>query len=489
MRHMVRVARLETSSNDLRQSMYTPRRSQFAANSMGGTGASNGFPFIPVHAIARTVSRQAAPIVDSVFGKAVEPKSAPLEVDAGCLHEFHERFPEVTLEGPCRFVLTIACSIYLDSQFVGQLYVTTSSIHFFASFFGVRVKETIEFVDITHCLKRSTAFILPNAIYIETIAGRHFYFIIQPQVREQTFTVICNLWKAAVGSRTVEHNAAVSNESIMNDTLISLPSSYQPPACKSYLEDLQLTTHDPAILSAWLPEEGALKFMTSKLCHLPLSVLVELLLCDQIDVYNHFHHQRGEGDVQFREWQPCDSGGDERSCTYIANIKAPIYATQGSRVLEKHRRILYSPERVVLEMTQTFLDVGYKFDIMLRWEMIAVSSDSVSCDHTRIQLYVGVHFGERMWFERQIVKFVQSKCLEAFELLLSISATHQGTLVGDSTSSQEDAVVPVVTPSVADKCTQTKNAVPQGLYISNTMLISLGLILLSSHLLCLKFHT
>ncbi|CAG9839800.1 unnamed protein product [Diabrotica balteata] len=123
-------------------------------------------------------------------------------------------FPNVVEEEVLR---RYPCALVIDFLRQGYLYVTKNYLAFHSNIFGYVTKLLIPLLSIEDITKEKTAKIIPNAIGIQTLEGKHTFSSFLS--RDRTLTFITEVWKQA------KHAETISLDSYERDSDYSMCSS------------------------------------------------------------------------------------------------------------------------------------------------------------------------------------------------------------------------------------------------------------------------
>jgi hypothetical protein len=96
---------------------------------------------------------------------------SPLIKNPGTIMRFQQRFPDVSDD----LMEIHSCAWERDILWQGRIYITASTICFYAKIFGNEVKKAIPFRDIIEIEKANMAAVFPNAIRIHTNEMKYFF--------------------------------------------------------------------------------------------------------------------------------------------------------------------------------------------------------------------------------------------------------------------------------------------------------------------------
>jgi len=111
--------------------------------------------------------------------------------------EFHRHFPALPHE---EFPLNVyTCALSKDILLQGKMFVSQNWICFYSNIFGYETKVKIEMNRIVEIKREKTAFVVPNAISVQTPNKRFFFCSFLS--RETVFRLLSRTWTAAVSKR------------------------------------------------------------------------------------------------------------------------------------------------------------------------------------------------------------------------------------------------------------------------------------------------
>lgn len=105
--------------------------------------------------------------------------------------DFHELFPNVPEMD--YLVQDYGCAWHRDILIQGRLYISENHLCFYANIFGWVTSLTIPFLDVQGLEKRMTAYVIPNAILVQTYSGE--YTFASFLTRDTVFDVMQSLWQ------------------------------------------------------------------------------------------------------------------------------------------------------------------------------------------------------------------------------------------------------------------------------------------------------
>ncbi|KAG8702014.1 hypothetical protein FRC08_003756 [Ceratobasidium sp. 394] len=104
--------------------------------------------------------------------------------------DFHELFPNVPEMD--YLVQDYGCAWHRDILIQGRLYISENHLCFYANIFGWITTLTIPFLDVLGLEKRMTAYVIPNAILVQTYSSE--YTFASFLTRDTVFDVMQSLW-------------------------------------------------------------------------------------------------------------------------------------------------------------------------------------------------------------------------------------------------------------------------------------------------------
>ncbi|KAI9291219.1 GRAM-domain-containing protein [Neoconidiobolus thromboides FSU 785] len=210
--------------------------------------------------------------------------------------DFHINFPSLPLDDI--LIEDYHCALQKDILVTGRLYLTSERICFHSNLFGWVNHTIIPFKHIVSLQKRSTAFVIPNAIQIITLDQK--YFFTSFMARDTVFCKLYELWSKKCPNRAVEPiRSNTVNEDTNNGTNVNENSSSLCPCLKMN------SSH-----------EGYLNLDTTYSVN--IKVLFELLFGED----NHFmkeYLEKTNNNVEFKEWKD-----DKREIHYIKPLSNPL---------------------------------------------------------------------------------------------------------------------------------------------------------------------
>ncbi|CAE6414631.1 unnamed protein product [Rhizoctonia solani] len=106
--------------------------------------------------------------------------------------DFHELFPNVP-EGDY-LVQDYGCAWHREILLQGRLYISENHLCFYANIFGWITSVTIPFLDVSAIEKRMTAYVIPNAILVNTFGGTEYTFA-SFLARDTVYDLMQSLWR------------------------------------------------------------------------------------------------------------------------------------------------------------------------------------------------------------------------------------------------------------------------------------------------------
>ncbi|KZT27659.1 GRAM-domain-containing protein [Neolentinus lepideus HHB14362 ss-1] len=107
--------------------------------------------------------------------------------------DFHELFPSIP-EGDY-LIDDYGCALQREILIQGRMYISENHVCFHANIFGWITDLCIPMYDITSLEKKMTAFVIPNAIQLNTRKAKYTFASFLS--RDTTFDVIYNIWRLA----------------------------------------------------------------------------------------------------------------------------------------------------------------------------------------------------------------------------------------------------------------------------------------------------
>ncbi|SCZ98985.1 BZ3500_MvSof-1268-A1-R1_Chr3-1g05748 [Microbotryum saponariae] len=105
--------------------------------------------------------------------------------------EFHQLFKNIPDDD--YLIEDYGCALQREILIQGRLYISEHHISFNANIFGWVTSHTLPFAEIVSIEKRTTAYVIPNAIQIVTLHARHTFASFLS--RDSTYDLICNIWR------------------------------------------------------------------------------------------------------------------------------------------------------------------------------------------------------------------------------------------------------------------------------------------------------
>lgn len=94
------------------------------------------------------------------------------------------------------------------------MYLTDSSLHFYAYIFGWTHTANIPLADVTSVEKRNVAAIIPNSIEITTISNQKYFFASFLQ-RDFTYDMILDVWNNLSFPKNIRMSVFKRGESVL----------------------------------------------------------------------------------------------------------------------------------------------------------------------------------------------------------------------------------------------------------------------------------
>ncbi|XP_065059768.1 GRAM domain-containing protein 2A-like isoform X2 [Rhopilema esculentum] len=163
------------------------------------------------------------------------------------IEEFHRLFPSLPSE---EFPLNVyTCALSKDILLQGKMFVSQNWICFYSNIFGYETKVKIEMDRVVAIKREKTAFVVPNAISVQTPNKRFFFCSFLS--RETVFRLLSRTWRASSTNELTDGRPNSTTGEILdiqardcnqNDSTISMfdSSMDEPRAVCSDIDDIKL---------------------------------------------------------------------------------------------------------------------------------------------------------------------------------------------------------------------------------------------------------
>ncbi|KAG8943073.1 hypothetical protein FRC04_003219 [Tulasnella sp. 424] len=167
--------------------------------------------------------------------------------------DFHDLFPDVP-DGDY-LIEDYGCALQREILVQGRLYISENHMCFHANIFGWVTNFTVPFANVTGLEKRMTAFVIPNAIQVNTTDQKYTFASFLS--RDTTFDVMQNIWRlahhgppasgAASGSMDFEEGGVTVLVNETNTSLVQSPTQENGPQGRGFLSPANngLPAHKP----------------------------------------------------------------------------------------------------------------------------------------------------------------------------------------------------------------------------------------------------
>eukprot|EP00158_Paraphelidium_tribonemae_P007981 Partr_v1_DN28421_c1_g1_i3_m41895 putative GRAM len=136
--------------------------------------------------------------------------------------DFHLLFRSVPEQDP--LMEDFSCAYQKDILTHGRLFISRDHLCFNSKIFGWVTNLVIAFRDILSIEKKSTAFLIPNALLITTMHSK--YFFASFMYRDLAYSVLVRLWRAAMGEPLILDGPSLENgDNSMRPRKLSTSSS------------------------------------------------------------------------------------------------------------------------------------------------------------------------------------------------------------------------------------------------------------------------
>ncbi|CAL1288895.1 unnamed protein product [Larinioides sclopetarius] len=142
---------------------------------------------------------------------------------------FHVRFPGVDSEE--HLLDYYSCALVADILLQGHLYITENYFAFYSNIFGRKTQILLPVSDVIKVTKERTAKIIPNAVGLYTVGGKHvFGSLLQ---RNTTYRLMHHVWLKSADPDTTEEEPTASEASepgTSDEAVLSqIPAVTAPP--------------------------------------------------------------------------------------------------------------------------------------------------------------------------------------------------------------------------------------------------------------------
>ncbi|KAG8943071.1 hypothetical protein FRC04_003217 [Tulasnella sp. 424] len=167
--------------------------------------------------------------------------------------DFHDLFPDVP-DGDY-LIEDYGCALQREILVQGRLYISENHMCFHANIFGWVTNFTVPFANVTGLEKRMTAFVIPNAIQVNTTDQKYTFASFLS--RDTTFDVMQNIWRLAHPDGPPVSDAASGNTNFeggvtvlvngANSSLVQSPTQENGPQGRKSLSAVNngLPAHKP----------------------------------------------------------------------------------------------------------------------------------------------------------------------------------------------------------------------------------------------------
>ncbi|GIX66635.1 protein Aster-B [Caerostris darwini] len=139
---------------------------------------------------------------------------------------FHVRFPGVDSEE--HLLDYYSCALVADILLQGHLYITENYFAFYSNIFGRKTQILLPVSDVIKVTKERTAKIIPNAVGLYTVGGKHvFGSLLQ---RNTTYRLMHHVWLKSADPDTTEEEPTASEASEPGTSDEALPAVGPNPA-------------------------------------------------------------------------------------------------------------------------------------------------------------------------------------------------------------------------------------------------------------------
>ncbi|GFS90380.1 protein Aster-B [Nephila pilipes] len=141
---------------------------------------------------------------------------------------FHVRFPGVDSEE--HLLDYYSCALVADILLQGHLYITENYFAFYSNIFGRKTQILLPVSDVIKVTKERTAKIIPNAVGLYTVGGKHvFGSLLQ---RNTTYRLMHHVWLKSADPDTTEEEptASEASEPGTSDEAAPVVSQAPPPS-------------------------------------------------------------------------------------------------------------------------------------------------------------------------------------------------------------------------------------------------------------------
>ena len=176
-------------------------------------GLSAAANFLPQDADDADISGHMSEDESSIWGHDVTAQVTGFAVASSKRNaDFHALFPNVSDDD--FLIETNACAIARDFLIQGRMFVSERHLCFHSNIFGWITSVVVPFVEIISIEKKSTAYLIPNAILVRTLHSKFMFTSLV--TRDLTYSMLVNIWRNLV---TVNQSCGSTRENAERDPL------------------------------------------------------------------------------------------------------------------------------------------------------------------------------------------------------------------------------------------------------------------------------
>lgn len=308
--------------------------------------------------------------------------------------EFRELFDETS----SKLIVDFSCAYSKDILRHGRLYISTQYCCFYSNIFGYENNIKIDWKDITKISKERTAFLIPNAIQINTESKQYFFATFHN--RDATFTIMFRVWRGVLDKQPMSAeevcqviicqypeedggDGSVSNEHDQEDSVDLAEEELSPD-----ISD-QIKTRT----TSWR-EATPGEFVFDKTIRKPLLEVYNLLFTNS-NFYFNFQKDRGSTELDVSDWEQTESGNSSREVSYNMKMNNPV----GPKTCQVREMQLLQGDCITGEIycidTEAFNSgVPYADSFTVKTHICAYKDTAKSC---RVTVKAEIVFRKELW--------------------------------------------------------------------------------------------
>jgi len=311
--------------------------------------------------------------------------------------EFRHLFGEMN----SKLIVDFSCAHSKDILRQGRLYISTKFCCFYSNIFGYESTIKIDWKDITKITKEKTAFLIPNAIQINTTEKQYFFATFN--TRDATYDIMYRVWRGVLDEQPM------SNEEVCQVIICQYPEEeagegsdivIQPDQDAHSNADLskeqltgEISDEVKARTTSWR-ESTPGEFVFDKTIRKPLSQIYDLLFTNS-NFYFNFQKDRGSTELDVSDWEQNESGISLREVSYNMKMNNPV----GPKTCQvKEHQVLQKDciaDQIYCIDTEAFNSgVPYADAFTVKTHICAYKDSASSC---RITVKAEIVFRKELW--------------------------------------------------------------------------------------------